>query len=893
MKNIRLLSIGFLFLLFCSSVTWGQTADYFWNFGTVAPGDSNLTSGTLPNVTVSPVSVGNIFGDSLAYGSMLDSGVPSTGYGGASGGYKAVQAARIGSLVNTPGGSAYFEIILTPAAGYAVTVNSIQFGNRSTATGPSAYAVRTDKDQYTANIASGTVGTISAWELAAPSMISTPTGIAGVPLHVRIYGYAGSGQAQPGSLNWNIDDLDLNVTVGSASATPYLSVNPWTLTGFEYLVSSLGPSATQTDTLTGVGLDGTAVTVLPPANFEVSTNNGSTWNTASFTVTYTAPNLSQVLTIRLAASKPAGPYSGNIQCSGGGSTGTKNIILSGYVTSPTLTWAQSTNVNTSYVLGQGPSGVMTYTIAGTNLGSGSVTVTATTNFEVTVDSVTWGSSKTIPIVSNAVATTKVFLRLKGGLSIGSYSGTLTASGGGAPSVNAPSGGGALPANTSLAGSVTAGGLLFNEDFSYASGSALHLDDGWFAHSALGLNPQTIGSSGLSYPGLKGSGIGNADTVKANNEDDNHQFTNVNYGTVYASAMIKVTAATTAGDYFIHFSDASTFNFYARTFIKSTTGGFLLGISKYNGTQMYSPTVYHLNDTLLIVLKYTYVNNNQKDSSDYVNLFVNPTPGGTEPAPDLTSGGSGWTTGSTQWQGADAANLSGIFLRQGGATIMPTVIVDGIKIGQTWANVTTPSTQTLNLTAFLQGYTNTGGTAMNFAPANVKVELHNATSPYAGVDTTTGSLNTAGVGTFTFTKLVGGTSYYIVVKTWNTLETWSAAAQSFTPNATYDFTSLATQAYASNMIQIGSKWCIFSGDVNQDGFSNSTDYNQINNDSYNLVHGVVVTDLTGDQFTNSSDYNIVNNNSYNLVKARTPLLNPSAGMSKPPVMVNRPQMKNEK
>ena len=886
MKNIRLLSIGFLFLLLCSSLTWGQT-DFNWNFGTVDPGDSTTQTAPIAHLTVSPVSVGNIFGDSLAYGSMLDSGVPSTGYTGASGGYKAVQAARIGSLVNVPGGSAYFEIILTPASGYAVTLSNIQWGNRSTATGPEAFAVRTDKDQYLTNVATGSLAFASNWEYIAPSVTSV-TGIAGVPLHVRIYGYAGVGQAQPGSLNWNIDDLDLTVSVATASPTPYLSVNPWTLTGFEYLVSSLGPSATQTDTLTGVGLTGASVFVAPPANFDVSTDNGSTWTTSPsiITLTYTAPNLLQVLTIRLAASKPAGPYSGNIGCSGGGSTGTKNIILSGYVTSPTLTWAQYTNVNTSYILGQGPSGIMTYTIAGTNLGSGNVTLTATNNFNISVDSISWGLSKTVPIVSNAVAATKVYLRLIGGLSIGSYSGTLTASGGGAPSVNAPSGGGALPANASLAGSVTAGGFLFNEDFSYAAASHLDVQGGWFAHSGSGLNPQTITASGLSFPLLKGSGVGNAVTVTGNNEDVNHQFTNLNYGTVYASAMIKVTAANTAGDYFIHFSDASTFNFYARTFIKSTTGGFLLGINKYNGAVIYSPTVYHLNDTLLIVIKYTFVNNNQKDSTDYVNLFVNPTPGGAEPAPDLTMGGVGYVG----FQGADAANISGIFLRQGTTANMPTVIVDGIKCGQTWANVTTPNTQTLNLTAFIEGYSS-GGATMSVAPSGVKVVLHNSYAPYAAVDSVTTSLDVNGHGSFNFTNAVGGTSYYIAVKTWNTAETWSAAAVNFTPNATYDFTSLATQAYASNMVLKGTKWCIFSGDVNQDGFINLGDVNIVNNDSYNHVTGSAVTDLNGDLFSNLGDVNIVNNNSYNHINARTPLLNPAAGKTTPPALKDHKTSKN--
>jgi hypothetical protein len=879
MKNIRLLSIGFLFLLLCSSLTWGQT-DFKWNFGTVDPGDSTTQTAQIANLTVSPVSVGNIFGGTLAYGSMLDSGVPSTGYTGASGGYKAVQAASTGSLSMVPGGSAYFEIILTPAAGYTVTVNSISYGNRSTATGPTTYNFKTDKDQYASNIAVGTVGNISAWEYVAPSC-NAVTSEAGVPLHVRIYGSAGTGAASPSSLNWNIDDLDLNVT----SVLPYLSVDPWTLSGFSYLLNN-GPSTTQTYTLTGVGLDGTAVSVSPPTGFEVTIDGGTTWVTAPNTISlssYTAPNLSQVITVRLKAGGTQGAKSGNVGNVGGGATN-KNCIVSGNIRVPVLTWVQYTNVSTSYIYGQGPSGIMTYTIAGTDLNSGSVTVTSSSaNFAISVDSVNWGTSYTIPIVSNGVVATKVWLRLAAGLSVGSYTGNLTASGGGATSVNAPSGGAALIANASLAGAVTAAGLqLFNEDFSYAAGSALNGQGGWYAHSGAGTNPEKMTSSGtgLSFTGLKGSGIGYATTLTSSGEDENHQFTNVNYGTVYASAMINVSAANTAGDYVFHFSDASTFNFYARTFIKSATGGYQIGINKYNGTVIYSSTVYPFNATHLLVIKYTFVNQNQKDSSDYVNLFIDPTPGGTEPTPDLTMGGTGYGG----FQGADAANISGVFIRQGTAANMPTLVIDGIKVGQTWAQVTPVDSRALTLTAFIEGYSS-GGATMNVAPSNVTVELHNATTPYALVESQTGALSTAGVGTFNFTTAVNGTSYYIVVKTWNTAETWSAAAQSFTAGAlSYDFTTAATQAYASNMVQKGTKWCIFSGDVNQDGFINFGDYNIVNNNAYNQVNGVVVTDLNGDLFTNFGDYNIVNNNSYNQIKARTPLLNPSAGIIPPVIKI---------
>src|ERR1035438_143922 len=103
----------------------------------------------------------------------------------------------------------------------------------------------------------------SVWALMSPTMTSVTSAV-GIPLHLRIYGYSGSGSAGSGSINWKIDDLVLTVSVNAASGTPYLAVNPWTLSGFSYVYASGGPSATQTYTLTGSYLDGSAVNVTPP-----------------------------------------------------------------------------------------------------------------------------------------------------------------------------------------------------------------------------------------------------------------------------------------------------------------------------------------------------------------------------------------------------------------------------------------------------------------------------------------------------------------------------------------------------------------------------------------------------------------------------------------------------
>ena len=63
---------------------------------------------------------------------------------------------------------------------------------------------------------------------------------------------------------------------------------------------------------------------------------------------------------------------------------------------------------------------------------------------------------------------------------------------------------------------------------------------------------------------------------------------------------------------------------------------------------------------------------------------------------------------------------------------------------------------------------------------------------------------------------------------------------------------------------GSKYCIYSGDVNQDGTVDITDMVLIDNDSYNFAGGYLSTDVTGDGTVDITDMVIVDNNSYKFV-----------------------------
>ena len=169
---------------------------------------------------------------------------------------------------------------------------------------------------------------------------------------------------------------------------------------------------------------------------------------------------------------------------------------------------------------------------------------------------------------------------------------------------------------------------------------------------------------------------------------------------------------------------------------------------------------------------------------------------------------------------------------------------------------------LGMKALVEAMYVNGGTEMSMAPS-VTVELHDA-STYALVESKTATLSTAGLGTFNFTTAItGSTPYYLVIKSLSTVETWSATPQSFPfGSLSYDFTTGIDKAYTDGsnppLALHNGKYCIYSGDVNQDGFLTSDDFTGIDND---ILLGIyhIVNDLNGDNFITSDDFTFVDNN----------------------------------
>lgn len=153
---------------------------------------------------------------------------------------------------------------------------------------------------------------------------------------------------------------------------------------------------------------------------------------------------------------------------------------------------------------------------------------------------------------------------------------------------------------------------------------------------------------------------------------------------------------------------------------------------------------------------------------------------------------------------------------------------------------------------------------------ITIELASPTFPYSSVYTSENvMLYGNGKASFSFPAELNG-SYYIVVKHRNSIETWSSVPVSFAGGSiNYDFTSSATQAFGSNMIQIGSVFAIYGGDVTQDNIVDGSDMAAVDNSSTSVSTGYLADDVNGDGIVDGSDMAVIDNNSTSVISTIKP------------------------
>ena len=187
--------------------------------------------------------------------------------------------------------------------------------------------------------------------------------------------------------------------------------------------------------------------------------------------------------------------------------------------------------------------------------------------------------------------------------------------------------------------------------------------------------------------------------------------------------------------------------------------------------------------------------------------------------------------------------------------------NGIKVGYT-----IPQTVSLNITLGIEGLRNGAIQVQD----TIRIYLRNNSSPFNAVDSAKTHLNSSGSSSVSFPNAIGG-NYYIQIKHRNALESWSSAAVGFVNGTVtnYDFTTSQSQTFGNNSVLKSGIYCIYSGDINHDGYINLDDVIGINNDAAFFVNGYTVTDINGDNIIDLNDILIASNNSGNFVSLIRP------------------------
>ena len=285
--------------------------------------------------------------------------------------------------------------------------------------------------------------TVAQWNFdastAAPTSIASNitatnvtygTGITGTITYPN--GNPSSGKAISNT-GWNVASIDL---------TKYLEVkvapnSNWAINFNDFKFDGLRSSTGAMNWIIRSSID----------NFATNTASGvvnSTFNTNTISLSGTTfQNINSEFAIRIygfGASGIAGTFR------------IDNITFTGTIinTTSTLTTNPTTITNLTYATSNGgPSPADSVTVSGSALTGfpSNILVAASTNFEVSKTSKTTGfaDNLTVPYTTSSLTNTKIYVRLKSGLSESPYSGTITFSGGGVTT----------PTTVSLSGSVTA------------------------------------------------------------------------------------------------------------------------------------------------------------------------------------------------------------------------------------------------------------------------------------------------------------------------------------------------------------------------------------------------------------------------------------------------------
>jgi len=287
----------------------------------------------------------------------------------------------------------------------------------------------------------------------------------------------------------------------------------------------------------------------------------------------------------------------------------------------------------------------------------------------------------------------------------------------------------LVAIAMVIGCFNASAQLLVENFDYTVGAVLTTTatadpvSGWLAHSGNGTSNVDVVAD-LAFTGYAGSGIGGAANLDATGQDINKIFSTQTNGTVYTAFIIQ-TASVNNSSYFLHLgSTVMGTTFFSRVWINATGTG--VGVTN-GSTAPFTWVAITAGIPTLIVLKHDFATHITK-------LYVLNSYNSTEPETADVSIGEILT------------EIGSVGLRQYNAA--QKIIVDGIRIGTTWAEAVAPSYS-------LPIATPTFSPAPGIYTTSQSVTL-NSTTPGASIYYSTDGTDPNNSGTGTSTLYTSGT-----------------------------------------------------------------------------------------------------------------------------------------
>jgi len=153
---------------------------------------------------------------------------------------------------------------------------------------------------------------------------------------------------------------------------------------------------------------------------------------------------------------------------------------------------------------------------------------------------------------------------------------------------------------------------------------------------------------------------------------------------------------------------------------------------------------------------------------------------------------------------------------------------------------------------------------------ITVELHDA-SNYATILRTYPGVLLSQTGTASVSGIdIPDGSYSITIKHRNSIEVTSALPVDFSGGLISYAFDTDVSCFGSNLKLIDGFYCIYAGDVNQDGQVENADASDIGNGVDTFAKGYLTIDVDGDGQLGNSDYTMYENNANNFVKKIIPI-----------------------